>query len=785
MKPRPEGLFTDEVMHALRAQGRERAREVPGPGARPPVSAPSAEGPRNAHDWISLVEGHLSRGESQALEVAERAVDAHPTDGMLLLLASFAAVSQAKPEVALRYLKRSNKWYAPIPPVWACEAIALAQLGRWPLAHNLVEKYSLHRLPAWSLTPPSIPQRWGPEWMRRIRQWQPQTEEKPARPAARRKSAEPRPAPLGPPSPAAGAAPPLPAAKAEVSLTFVMPDTEQYAVVVRSRHDGLDDLLLRYDFTRLSLLRGFDELLCLPHLHGVDHYWFQVETVRKVLKQFRGRVLLADEVGLGKTVEAGLALKEYLLRGMVERVLILVPASLVGQWHEEMTTKFGIEFATTHDALLHRDPPAFWSQPRIIASIAAARLSRHFELVTRTPADLVIVDEAQHLKNRSSRNWQLVDALQKRFLLLLSATPVENSLVELYNLLTLLKPGMFKTEKEFRLSYVQTGHPRLPVNRDRLRDLMRDVMIRNTRALVDVRLPPRHALTIRIDPAPDESGCYQELSRLIRQMRQEEHAHHRLALHHLLQAAGSSPAAVTAALDRFVKNDLSTEWQGLRERYAAVPTTAKIEALLEIMDRNPTEKKMVFVHFRETLEMLDRLLSARHTAFARFDGHLTGPQKDRAIEQFRTEATVLLCTESGGEGRNVQFCNTLINFDLHWNPQAIEQRIGRLHRIGQQRDVFVFNLAVRGTIEDRILTILDEKINMFELVVGEIQSILGEMEEGEDFAELVLSAWLQTTDAHREQAFDELSGRLLKARAEYEQVKAYDDELFGEEFEVV
>jgi superfamily II DNA/RNA helicase len=146
---------------------------------------------------------------------------------------------------------------------------------------------------------------------------------------------------------------------------------------------------------------------------------------------------------------------------------------------------------------------------------------------------------------------------------------------------------------------------------------------------------------------------------------------------------------------------------------------------------------------------------------------------------------VLLCTESGGEGRNVQFCNTLINFDLHWNPQALEQRIGRIHRIGQQREVFVFNLAVKGTIEDRILGILDEKINMFELVVGEIQSILGELDEGEDFAELVLSAWLQESDVHREQAFDELGGRLLKARADYEEVKTYDHELFGEEFEVV
>src|SRR5213595_2667331 len=106
----------------------------------------------------------------------------------------------------------------------------------------------------------------------------------------------------------------------------------------------------------------------------------------------------------------------------------------------------------------------------------------------------VVVDEAHHLRDQSSASYGLVNGLQKRFLLLLSATPVQNSLVELYNLLTLLKPGIFKTEKEFRSTYVTAGKPRVPANRDRMRDLMRDVMIRNTRSQVDVRLPPRTAV---------------------------------------------------------------------------------------------------------------------------------------------------------------------------------------------------------------------------------------------------------------------------------------------------
>src|SRR5439155_13837762 len=179
---------------------------------------------------------------------------------------------------------------------------------------------------------------------------------------------------------------------------------------------------LRHEWTQLRLLQGFDELLCLPTLHGVETYWYQVEAVRKVLKQFHGRVLLADEVGLGKTIEAGIVLKEYLLRGMAERILVLTPASLVGQWREELETKFSIACATTQDGLLRDDADTFWSQKRIIASISAARRQEHAERLLVHNFDLVIVDEAHHLRDRSSQSWKLVDALNKRFLLLLSAT---------------------------------------------------------------------------------------------------------------------------------------------------------------------------------------------------------------------------------------------------------------------------------------------------------------------------------------------------------------------------
>ncbi len=142
----------------------------------------------------------------------------------------------------------------------------------------------------------------------------------------------------------------------------------------------------------------------------------------------------------------------------------------------------------------------------------------------------------------------------------------------------------------------------------------------------------------------------------------------------------------------------------------------------------------------------------------------------------------MICTESGGEGRNLQFCNTIINFDLPWNPMSIEQRIGRIHRIGQTREVFVFNLVVRYTLEEHILKVLDEKINMFELVVGEIGAILGQMGEELEFAEMVFAAWMETTESERQAAFNNIGQRLAAAKSQYDLVKSLDTDLFGEEF---
>jgi superfamily II DNA or RNA helicase len=753
-----------------------------------PRPAGSATEPSDPTVWIARVGDALARRLRNALDIAEDAVRACPGNFDLLLLAALAALTVGQPMRAHAFLKRHQKRFVPSRPVSLLTALALARQRQFTRAWEILRTEGIETLPlaARHFAGPGAMLDWLRERLLEIRIEQART---PGRGVATR-SVPPRPVAKPPATRSQRAivmsvaspptVPDLP--RQDASFNMKVEIANPQAIVL----DGADTdpgwFRLRSELIRLSLFEGFDELLCLPALRGVETHWYQVETVRKVLKQYRGRVLLADEVGLGKTVEAGMVLKEYTLRGMAERILILAPASLVGQWRDEMESKFGIDCATSHDSLLRTDPARFWAQPRVIASIAAARRKEHAELLAGLSYDVVAVDEAHHLRDQASASYRLVNSLQKRFLLLLSATPVQNSLLELYNLLTLLKPGIFRTQKEFRSVYMVPGKPREPANRERLRDLMRGVMVRNTRALAALRLPRRHASTLRAVPGDDEAGCYRDLSALAREM--ATGAQHRLAVHHLLTAAGSSPAAAAAAVARFVaRRPEDTRWAALLDRYRTGSIGAKQTALLKLLAQNPTEKKMVFVHHRDTMTHLADLLRRQGTAFALFDGGMSGPAKDAAVEAFREEVPVLLCSESGGEGRNLQFCNTLINFDIPWNPMAIEQRIGRIDRIGQTREVFVFNLVTTGTIEDEVLRILDEKINMFELVVGEVGAILGEFEDQHDFSTLVLDAWLRSSEEARSIAFAELEGQLVAARMQYDGAKSLDDALFGNEFD--
>jgi len=579
----------------------------------------------------------------------------------------------------------------------------------------------------------------------------------------------------------------------EIPLSFSFQPPTLLEAFAPSHHDGelpLGQGLAAYrtklNLYHLALLREFDELLCLDTLHGIERYWYQIETVKKVLKHFRGRVLLSDEVGLGKTIEAGMLIKEYWMRGLVKKALLLVPPALVSQWQGEMREKFSMDFITSDDVDIKRHPE-FWEQNDwVIASLHTAKNKANFDLVTQIKYDLVVVDEAHHLKNKTTLSWKLVNALQKKFIFLLTATPVQNDLMELHNLLTLLKPGVLKTEAQFRKEYVARGDTRLPKNRESLKELLREVMIRNTRSLVDVKLPKRFATTITVQPSPLEKDLYERITKFARSQYGESKGLEKMTLNHLLMKAGSCPFALEDSLRNLKErvNGAAGQIDDMMSLLKNVRETEKGKQLVQLVRKSPA-KKIVFTNFLRTFDYLAGLFREANIAFVEFRSGMTTEQKDAAIEEFRERADLLLMTEIGAEGRNLQFCQTMINYDLPWNPMRLEQRIGRIHRIGQTSDVFVFNFCIKDSIEEYILYILDKKINMFELVIGEIDSILGNLDGEEEFSDVVLDIWLRATQKEEvRQGIENFAEQILQARAEYQKTKELDEALFQEEFEV-
>jgi SNF2 family DNA or RNA helicase len=563
---------------------------------------------------------------------------------------------------------------------------------------------------------------------------------------------------------------------------------------------------LQIQAERLLLVAGFDELICLDSL-DFEPFGYQVKAAQTALRRFRGRGLLCDEVGLGKTIEAGLVLKEYLLRGLVSRVLILTPPALVEQWREELAYKFCLDnFVTNSDPEFRALGPQAWAAfPRVIASLATARRAEHRQEITQIVYDLIIVDEAHHLKNRATVSWKFVNALQKKYILLLTATPVQNDLDELYNLITILKPGQLKTPHQFRRQFVVQGDPRLPKNRGRLRELLADVMVRHARSQVSVSLPPRRAHTIRLTPSPEERALYDDVSAFVREQigtngeRRTANGElgltsaHQFTLQIIQREIGSSPWAAAPTLrklaDRNEMRPYRAKLLALAGRATQVESWAKADALEKLLapmvetGAGRDGKVIIFTHFHATLERLAERLRALGVDFILYHGSLSLVQKDEAIRRFEQSARVLLSTEAAGEGRNLQFCRAMINFDLPWNPMRIEQRVGRIHRIGQTREVDIFNLAAEGTIEDYILDLLDRKLNMFELVIGEMGMILGQLADERDFEDLVTEVWTRArTPDEVASGFEQLGEALMQARDAYRRTQEYDEALFGDDF---
>jgi len=632
-----------------------------------------------------------------------------------------------------------------------------------------------------------------------------------------------------------------------------------------------------------------------PKLH-------QIFVMLRVLNKSQARMILADEVGLGKTIEAGLVIKELRARKLADRVLIVCPASLVEQWRHELASKFNESFeifnATALDYLGRgrRDP---WSEhDSIICSLPFA--IRHAEEILDAASwDLVIFDEAHKVSRRqnggaweSKKSFDFANALteETRGLLLLTATPMQVHQSQLYSLVDLVEPGLFGSFKQFDryvrelpnlnelMKAVQncaacgdadrrtllTPHARMldrlgfdvedvvsrtsdVIKRERmLTDLasqhpLADVLVRNRKREVLEGFQPRVPKVYPVEPSITEMALYEEVTEYIR-------AHYDTAIKTKHRATGflmvafqkmltSSSAAICASFEKRIaklESWLSTdesrsrasgrateetvdEWReagevslvvddlldvevttpdgqakrsdveaeivelsGFVERLRRIKdakATVLVGALRELFTRDPEEKVLIFTQFIETQMFLVDELAREGFAVEYFNGSMKLNEKESAVKRFRESSQVLVSTEAGGEGRNFQFCHIMVNYDLPWNPMRVEQRIGRIDRIGQKRPVEIYNLAIYGTLEERVLKVLESRIKLFEESVGSLDPILGDIEK--EFEQLAMSGEIDSPEALA--AFEENVERRRRealAREEVQQDLAMDRNSF-------
>ena len=482
---------------------------------------------------------------------------------------------------------------------------------------------------------------------------------------------------------------------------------------------------LAIEVEKQTIIPEFEGLQAPKHLSQLTPLPHQLEVAKQVVENLNGKAILADEVGLGKTIEAGLILKEYMIRGLVKKALILVPASLVSQWVMELNSKFFIP------AVAQRKSYVWESCDVVVSSIDTAKRNPHRDIIYEQNYDMVIIDEAHKLKNSKTKNYEFVQNLKKKFCLLLTATPIQNRVSEIFNLVSLLKPGHLGSESAFYGKYKKDA--RSIDDDEHLRELVNKVMIRNRREDTGIEWTKRHVETIPIEFTKEEHDLYNS----IRTLTEDTHlpSASSFSIMTLQREACSSREAVYYTLKNMIKRQEtpSAIFEGkiasIIKKVEAVTTNSKAAKTLELI-QEIGDKVIIFTEYRATQLYLQWFLQQHGISSVPFRGGFKRGKKDWMRELFEKRAQVLIATEAGGEGINLQFCHHIINFDLPWNPMRLEQRIGRIHRLGQEKDVKIYNFAIKNTVEDHILKLLYEKINLFEKVIGDLDDILTRLDVG-------------------------------------------------------
>lgn len=582
-----------------------------------------------------------------------------------------------------------------------------------------------------------------------------------------------------------------------------------------------------------------------PKPHQIDAALFALHT------PFLKGVILADEVGLGKTIEAGIVISQYWAERR-RRILIVTPSTLRQQWQQELFEKFLIPSEIldprSKDALLA--PGADQQSTVLICSYEFAR--RHEQQLFKA-WDLVVADEAHRLRNhwtgRAKAASSVAHILQNTHkAVLLTATPLQNRLEELYGLVSVFDPSYFTSLDAFRERYVKGGD-------EDLVDRVSVISKRTLRKDADkyIRFTERLPLTVEFTPSEEEQRLYDLVNDYLQ--REELYAfsgsQRHLAALIIRKRLGSSTYAVASTLERvaarlaeeaasggrparlgdfigdFATSDevegdvlddaserfgpepveplsayelaaMAAEAVELRE-YASfarsITVNQKGVKLLEALDLGferlrelgAEQKAIIFTDSTKTQEYLARMLreAGRGKGLVLFNGSnddpsqtaiyadwiqanrggdvITGiPAVDRRkalVDFFRTDGTVMIATEAAAEGINLQFCSMLVNYDLPWNPQRVEQRIGRVHRFGQKHNVVVVNFSNKGNLaEARILELLADKFHLFSSVFGASDEVLGQIEDGLDFEKTIGNILTRCrTSAELDAAFDEVA----------------------------
>lgn len=507
----------------------------------------------------------------------------------------------------------------------------------------------------------------------------------------------------------------------------------------------LDLTLKSYEllsFLRNEKLSITESLRTNENVSIFDH---QILAAEKIKNELGGSALLADEVGLGKTIEAGIIIKEFLTTDVVKKVLILAPPSLLPQWQDELLSKFNLDFISQQGDKRFTN---VFSHDLLIMSHASAVFPNYSEALKEIFWDLVVVDEAHSMKNSETYKHKLVKKLSKRHLLLLTATPIQNNLEELYNIVELLRPGYLGTWNQFKDKYAFSKDARSlnPIYRDQLQDILSKIIIRTTRKEVSnyIKFTDRIPHTNILEPSENEKKLYDEITDVVRSLYSEKYSSFALMLYQRL--ASSSTNAAKLGLYKMKMNKIldDAKYNELVSLANSIRIDCKLSNLLEVV-KNDKSKFLIFTEFLSTQDYIAKNLENNGYSVTIFNGSMSLNEKSESVKRFKSESQIMVSTGAGGEGQNFQFCHNIVNYDLPWNPMRIEQKIGRVHRIGQTSDVQIYNYAVKDTIEAYILELLYTKIELFTMTLGELD-LMFEDSASEGLSKTWFKEYMTATD---------------------------------------